>query len=151
LGKAPSPAAGGLPQARGVQVQAPNVVVQASGSLGALMGFESRVSNGRSVVALLGSDAAASDSLISVLEDESKVALIRGELAIVRNAGVQSYQGNESYYVGSLSWWQWLWFRFSQHALLLTLVSLVAASAFALFIYGWLQRVVAKRLEGRKD
>jgi hypothetical protein len=150
LGKAPS-AAGGLPQARDVQVQAPSVVVQASGSLGALMGFESRVSNGRSVVALLGSDAAASDSLISVLEDESKVALIRGELAIVRNAGVQSYQGNESYYVGSLSWWQWLWFRFSQHALLLTLVSLVSAIAFALFIYGWLQRVVAKRLEGRKD
>jgi hypothetical protein len=141
---------GGSRQAKDAPGQAPNVVVQANGSFGAVMGFESRLSSGRSVVALLGSDAAASDSLISVLEDESKVPLIRGELAVVRNGGVQSYQGNDYYYVGSLSWWQWLWFRFSQHALLLTLVSLAAAVAFALFVYGWLQRVVARRLEGRK-
>jgi hypothetical protein len=62
---------------------------------------------------------------------------------------VQSYQGKASYFVGSLTWWQWLWFHFSRHALLLTLLSLATAIAAGLFIYGWLQRKVTRRLEGR--
>jgi hypothetical protein len=131
------------------KVAASNVVVQADGSLGALMGFESRVTSGRTVVALVGSDAAAADSLVATLEDDSKVPLIRGELAIVRGEGVQSFSGEDTYYVGSLSWWQWLWFHFSRHALLLTLLALVTAVAAGLFIYGRLQRVVTRRLEGR--
>jgi hypothetical protein len=130
---------------------APNVVVQAGGSLGALMSFESRVSSGRTVVALAGNDAAAADSLLAALEDPSKVLLVRGELAIVRDDSVQSFQGTDLYYVGSLSWWQWLWFHFSRHAVLLMLVSLAAAVAAGLFIYGRLQRTVTKRLEPRTE
>jgi hypothetical protein len=151
VGRAPGSAAGPQnPRSAGAAV-APKVLIQANGSLGAFMGFESRVSSGRSVVAMLGTDAAAADSVLNVLEDESKVSQIRGDLVIVRNAGVQSFQGGGAYYVGSLSWWQWLWFHFSRHALLLTAVSLIAAVVFALLLYGWLQRLVARRLEGRKE
>jgi cellulose synthase operon protein B len=128
---------------------APAVVVRADGSLGAFMGFESHVSSGRSVVAMVGSNPSAAASLIAALDDASKVPFIRGELAIVRNGDVQSFQGSSQYYVGSLSWWQWLWFHFSQHALLLTLLSLAAAIAVALFLYGSLQRLVTRRLESR--
>jgi hypothetical protein len=127
----------------------PNVVVQADGSLGAFMSFESRVTKGRTVIALAGSDASAADSLVATLADDSKMPSIRGELAIVRSDGVQSFLGNDTYYVGSLSWWQWLWFHFSRHALLLTFLALAAAVAAGLFIYGRLQRVVTKRLEDR--
>jgi hypothetical protein len=148
LGRAPNSMTGPLskPDERG---RAPNVVIRADGSLGALMSFESPVSSGRTVIAMIGSDAAAADSLVGVLEDESKVPLIRGELAVVRNNGVQSYQGTDTYYVGSLSWWQWLWFHFSRHGVLLTLISLATAIGAGLLIYGRLQRLVTKRLEGR--
>jgi hypothetical protein len=129
--------------------QSGEVTVQSEGSLGAYMSFESPLSSHRTVVALLGTDGAAAESLISVLEDEGKVSGIRGELSIVRAGAVQSYQGKHVYYVGSLSWWQWLWFHVSSHPVLLTLVSLIAAIAVALWIYGWLQRLVAKRLETR--
>lgn len=128
---------------------APHVVVNAGGSLAALLSFESPVSRGRTVVALTGTDAAAAQSLIAALEDESKVPLIRGELAVVRNGSVQSYQGSDLYYVGSLSWWQWLWFHFSRHALLLMVISLAAAVVVGLFLYGVLQRLVAQRLNSR--
>ena len=128
---------------------APNVVLRADGSLGAIMGFESRVSSGRSVVAMVGSDALAAASLVAALDDDGKVPFIRGELAIVRNDAVQSFQGSSQYYVGSLSWWQWLWFHFSRHALLLTLISLAAAVVAGLFLYGTLQRLVTRRLESR--
>ena len=127
----------------------PRVLINAGGSLAALLSFESPVSRGRTVVALAGTDAAAAQSLVAALEDESKVPLIRGELAVVRNDTIQSYQGGDLYYVGSLSWWQWLWFHFSRHALLLTLISLAAAVAVGLFLYGLLQRLVAQRLSGR--
>jgi hypothetical protein len=137
------------PAAREAGGRPSEVFVHAGGSLGALMGFESRVTSGRSVVSLVGTDAAAADSLVAALEDSSKVPLIRGELALVRDGNVQSFLGSDIYYVGSLSWWQWLWFHFSQHAWLLILFALAAALATGLLIYGRLQRVVKKRLEGR--
>ena len=131
------------------KTQYADVTVRAEGSLGAYMSFESPNTSGRTVVALAGTDSDAADSLLNVLEDEGKVPAIRGELAIVRAGTVQSFQGSHIYYVGSLSWWQWLWFHVSGHPVLLTLASLVAAIAVALWIYGWLQRLVARRLETR--
>jgi hypothetical protein len=150
--KLPAAAAATLDRTRppsDAKSQSGDVTVQAEGSLGAYMSFESPVSSGRTVIALVGTDAEAADSLLNTLEDEGKVTGIRGELAIVRAGAVQSYQGTHIYYVGSLSWWQWLWFHVSGHPVLLTLVSLIAAIAVALWIYGWLQRLVARRLETR--
>lgn len=147
LGKAPNGTIGARPDS-GENGRAAHVVVRAGGSLGALLGFESRISPGRTVIAMIGSDTPAADALVAALEDESKVALIRGELAIVRGDGVQSYQGGEVYYVGSLSWWQWVWFHFSRHAVLLTLLLLASALFAGLFIYGRMQRIVARRLGG---
>jgi hypothetical protein len=128
---------------------AAQVTLRAAGSLGAFMSFESPVSRGRTVVALLGSDAAAATDVIAALGDDSKVPLIRGDLTLVRGGELQSRQGSQGYFVGSLSWWQWLWFHCSRHALLLTLVCLATAIAAALLIYGWLQRLAARRLEPR--
>jgi hypothetical protein len=149
LAPAPNAMTGPRQPGRSDDGAAPHVVIRADGSLAALLSFESPVSRGRTVVALVGSDAAAAESLLASLEDESKVPQIRGELALVRNDAIQSYQGDDLYYVGSLSWWQWLWFHFSRHALLLTIVCLAAAVATGLFFYGWLQRLAAKRLGGR--
>jgi cellulose synthase operon protein B len=149
LERAPNAMSGPRQPGRSDDGAAPHVVIRADGSLAALLSFESPVSRGRTVVALVGSDAAAAESLVASLEDESKVPQIRGELALVRNDAIQSYQGGDLYYVGSLSWWQWLWFHFSRHVLLLTIICLAAAVATGLFFYGWLQRLAAKRLGGR--
>ena len=85
--------------------------------------------------------------LADVLEDEGKVPMIRGDLTIVRNADVRSYQSDSLYYVGTLSWWKWLWFHVSRHPILLTLITLSIAIVVALWLYGWLQRRVTKRLQ----
>lgn len=135
-----------LPKAVG---ETPDVQVRAGGSLGAIMSFESPLTSGRTVVALLGTDGAAGSAVTDVLGNDGKVSLIHGDLAIVRGEEVESYQGSTVYYLGSLAWWQWLWFHFSQHALLLILASLTTAILAALLIYGWLQRLAARRLEPR--
>jgi hypothetical protein len=127
----------------------PHVLIQAAGALGALLSFESPLKNGRTVVALAASDASAARSLVAALEDNARVSQIRGGLTVVRNDTVQSFEADAVYYVGSLTFWQWLWFHFAHHALLLIIVTLAAAVAVALLLYGGLQRLVSARLEGR--
>ncbi len=126
-----------------------HVQLHADGPLAALLSFESPLTSGRTVVALIGTDAAAQRSVVEALDDSSKVSLIRGQLAVIREGSVQSFEPDEVYYVGSLSFWQWLWFHFSRHALLLIVLSLAAAVAVGLLLYGGLQRLVSRRLEGR--
>jgi len=77
------------------------------------------------------------------------VPLIRGELAVIRNGGVQSFAGAGFYYVGSLPFWQWFWFHFSRHAWLLIVLALAVAVAAGLLVYGALERRVKRRLEGQ--
>jgi hypothetical protein len=125
-----------------------SVQLKTDGALAAFLSFESPLSKSRTVVAWVGSDAAAAESLMDTLDDSSKVGLIRGALALVRDHSVQSFDPDKTYYVGSLPWWQWLWFRLSQHALLFIVVSLVAAVAVGLLLYGGLQRLRTQRLEG---
>jgi hypothetical protein len=132
-------------------VPAAGVKIHAAGSLGAIMSFESPLTAGRTVVALLGTDDSAAESLIEVLGDDGKVPFVRGDLTVVRGSQVQSHQGPHSYFVGRLAWWQWIWFHFSRHALLLTLASLATAILAALLIYGWLQRTAARRLDPRNS
>lgn len=127
----------------------PHVLIQAEGGLGALLSFESPVKTGRTVVALAASDAGAARSLVAALEDSARVSQIRGGLTVVRGDTVQSFEADTVYYVGSLTFWQWLWFHFAHHALLLIIVALAAAVAVALLLYGGLQRLVSARLEGR--
>jgi hypothetical protein len=129
--------------------QTGSVQVRANGPLGSFMSFESPLTAGRTVVALLATDAGGAAALIGALGDERKVPLIRGGLTILRGGDLESYQSTKSYYVGSLSWWQWLWFQLAQHAWLLILVCLATAITAALLIYGWLQRTAARRLEPR--
>ena len=123
-----------------------NVIVAATGSLGAFISFESPVTSGRTVVALAGTDENAGRSLVATLEDDGKVAQVRGDLAIVRPGDVQSYQGDDIYYVGSLPFWKRLWFHIAQHPVLLTIIALALAILVAMWVYGWLQRRVARRL-----
>jgi cellulose synthase operon protein B len=130
----------------GVARSRSEVNVAATGSLGALIGFESPLSADRSVVALAATDDAAARALIDSLEDVGQVQRIRGDLAIVRAGIVQSYQGDSVYYVGTLPWWNRLLFHLSRLPLLLAIVTLGVAILLALWIHGWLKRRAALRL-----
>jgi hypothetical protein len=127
------------------------VDLNATGSLGAFVSFESPLSGDRTVVALAGTDDDAGRALVTALEDDGRVPLIRGDLAVVRNNTVESYQGQSIYYVGSLSLWKRLWFHLSQHVVLLTVVALGVVVLIAMLLYGGLQRRVARRLADTKQ
>jgi hypothetical protein len=128
---------------------ASDVTVTGHGSIGALLGFESPITSGRSVVALIGSDAAGVAAVTDALEDSGRVSSMRGDLVLVRAGELRSYESDQVYYVGTLPWWTRIWFHLSHHPLLLTLAALAVALTIAVWIFSLLQRRAARRLDGQ--
>lgn len=127
-----------------------DAVLLGSGPLSAIVGFESPLSSSRSVVAITANSPAALTSALTALNDTGKVQYIRGDLALMRNGLVESYRVNESYYVGNLPWWRWLWFRLHNHPLILTVLGIAIGLFLALLAFGTLRGLAAHRLGQHK-
>ncbi|WP_245606827.1 cellulose biosynthesis cyclic di-GMP-binding regulatory protein BcsB [Simplicispira psychrophila] len=118
------------------------------GPLAAIVGFESPVQKGRSVVALTASDSAAMALVSSGLSDSGKIQLLRGDLGLLRGDAIESFRIHPVYYVGDLPWWQWLWFHLHSHPLLLALLGIGAGLLVTFIVYGALRAMAARRLRG---
>ena len=118
--------------------------LRSRGQLAALLGFESPLQRGRSVVALASSGAHDSNQLVNAMEDEGLVGRIHGDIAFVRDQQIDSYQVNNQYYVGYLPWHLRVWFFLSRHPVLLAVFGVLAGLILA-FIFFWTLRGVAAR------
>lgn len=78
-----------------------------SGGLSVLVGAESPLRAGRSVVALLGSQGPALDGALRSLGDADQAKLIQGELALLSGGQITSYRVGATYTVGTLPFWLW--------------------------------------------
>ena len=123
------------------------VALQAQGALAAIMGFESPLQEGRSVVAFAASQPQAAASAIDALEDEGLVGNIRGDIVFVRDRVLESFHIGDTYHVGHLPLWLAIRFHLSAHPLLLALSGLLAGLLLALAAYWHLKRVAARRLD----
>ncbi len=120
--------------------------LSAKGPLAAIMGFESPLQSGRSVVVLNATDAAALPAAATALIDAGKVREIRGDLVLLRGDAVQSFRVGDVYYVGHLSWWRWLWFQLHSHPLILAALGLLLGVFLALLVFATMRRMAARRL-----
>ena len=73
------------------------------------------------MVLLNATEAAALPAAAEVLLDAGKVRLVRGDLVLVRGEAVEAFRVGDTYDVGELRWWRWLWFQLHTHPLLLAL------------------------------
>ncbi|MCY0387546.1 cellulose biosynthesis cyclic di-GMP-binding regulatory protein BcsB [Robbsia sp. Bb-Pol-6] len=112
-----------------------------------VMGFESPLKNGRSVVALIGSTPQNHAELLDVLMDADLVKQLQGGLAIVHARTVSSIASGDVYYVGALPPLEYLHWVLSAHPLLLALAALVLAVVIAALLYRMLRRIAARRLK----
>ncbi|MFJ2991475.1 cellulose biosynthesis cyclic di-GMP-binding regulatory protein BcsB [Pandoraea sp. NPDC087047] len=120
---------------------------QSSGTLAALVGFESPVSRSRSVVAINASSGDALLSVVDAMDDNIRRAAIHGDLAVVNGERTDSYRLGQTYFVGDVNWWTRIRYHLSSHPILVGLVALLAAFAIALKCFGWLQRRATRRLQ----
>ena len=123
-----------------------SVSFDAQGPLAALMGFESPLKSGRSVIALTASSLQAQHALTDVLEDEGLIRDVRGDVTLVRDREVHGYQVGGIYYTGELSWWMKLWFVLSRHPVLLAFMGMFGAMLMAFWFYRFFQHVAARRM-----
>lgn len=117
-----------------------------NGQLAALIGFESPLQSGRSVVAVSASDAMVAKNVVNAIEDDGLVSQIHGDVAFVRDRQIDSFQVNNMYYVGYLPWRLRIWFFLSRHPVLLALFGLLAGLILAFLSYWTLRGVAARRM-----
>lgn len=96
--------------------------IEASGSLGAVIGFASPFAKQRSVVALVANDGHGFDLLKGALNDSGERDAIFGSVAVVRDSGVNSLRVGSVYYVGHLPWYERVWFILSIHPVWMSLL-----------------------------
>ena len=126
-------------------------VLEGSGPLAAVVGFESPIKEGRSVVALTATDKGAMDLLSKGLNDAEKIKNFRGDLGLMRGDVIESFRIKPVYYVGDLPWWQRLWFHMHSHPLLLALVGIITGLLITFIVYAALRSRARLRLAEQND
>jgi len=122
------------------------VSVRSGGVLAALLGFESPLKSGRSVVAVASTSPAQESGVIDAFDNGASVSRMRGDTVVIRNGEVDSFQGEPVYYVGTLSVWKRLWLYLSHVPFLVLLLALLAGVMLAFWLYAYLQRAAARRI-----
>lgn len=127
-------------------VDNPEVILRSDGAIAALLGFESPLQPGRSVLMLTATAPAATRWVTEVLEDGAQVRQVRGDTTLVRGRELSTHRGTERYYVGDLPWWMALWFFLSRHPLLLLVFAIVGSLLLASLVHLYLRRRARQRL-----
>lgn len=116
-----------------------------TGSMNAIMAFESPLKAGRSVVVLYADKAAGLLKLSELLTDPERMSSIQGDFVLVDNKNVYHTKVSDTYYTGSLSPVSKVRWFFSDHPLTLALLGLLVCLVLAAVVYRPLRRLLAKR------
>lgn len=120
--------------------------LKGDGPLAAIVGFESPLDKGRSVVGLTATDSIAMQLISEGLNDTGKTNQMRGDLALFRSDSIESFRIHPVYYVGDLPWWEQLWFHLHSHPLWLALLGIIAGLLLTFMVYAALRVIAHRRL-----
>ena len=122
--------------------------VSATASQGTLIGLESPLSSGRSVVVVSGSDPSGLSAVLLALQNDHYLDnRIHGSVVAVQGARVVTLSSDQTYYIGHLPFWMALQWFFSNHMWLL-LVALFAGAALIAILASISLRARARRRLG---
>jgi cellulose synthase (UDP-forming) len=118
-------------------------------ALGALIGFESPLSRGRSVVALTGSSAVGMGAVVAALRDPEQVPRVQGDLALLAGGRMEAFRVGSTYTVGTLPPWLWPQYYLGNNPWALIGGLLVAIVLIAAPTYWYLRRRAQRQLRTR--
>lgn len=119
--------------------------IAGNGNLATIMGFESPITSGRSVVFLYADRAADLRKLNDVLTDPERVGSIQGDFVVVDDKLINHAQASDTYYVGNLPWLSKIRWFLSDQPFVLAGVITVAALLLAAVLYRPLKNLVSAR------
>ncbi|WP_199100229.1 cellulose biosynthesis cyclic di-GMP-binding regulatory protein BcsB [Dyella sp. ASV21] len=124
-----------------------HAAMSVNGSTAAFVGFQSPYAKGKSVVALAANSSDQLGNLLEVLGDDARVGQIGGDLTVVRQKQVTALTVGDTYNVGHLPWYAWLWVRISRYPALMAIAGILAGLFVALTVFWALGRLAARRLD----
>lgn len=123
--------------------------VQTSGSLGAIMGFESPFSPSKAGLVITGTDNPSFVRAMQALSDYGDIAKVRGSLTLLRGETIQSFRVGDTYIAGSLPWHMRIRIAFAEYPALIAVSGILAGMIIAVGLFGWLSgRARRKSKEG---
>jgi cellulose synthase (UDP-forming) len=117
--------------------------------MGAIIGAESPLQAGRSVVAITGATPAGMTAMAAAMRDPVQSRRIQGDVAILAGGPVAAYSAMPRYELGDLPWWLLPQLWLGNHPDRALLLLLVAAAVMGGCFYWMLRRRAAVRLRGR--
>lgn len=127
--------------------QASSLITKGDGKLGALIGFESPLKSGRSVVLFTGDSTDEQVALLQAMTDDKTIEKFKGDMVLQSGKRIEGFQLTPSYYVGSLPFWMSLRWHLSKQPLILFIFIGFAALLVAGVSYRVLRAMAAERLK----
>ena len=118
----------------------------AVGRFSAIIGTESPLRRGRSIVAVVASDSDALDGVVPLIRNDEQAAKIQGDLAILTGGNVTSFRVGETYNVGHLSPWLYLSWILGDSPIVLAAALLIGAALLASLGFRALRRQAGRRM-----
>lgn len=116
---------------------------------GAMLGFESPLAPGRSVVALVSAVPAGLEGLLATLRDPQRQSLVQGDVVVVTTGAVEAFRTGQTYWHGTLPFWLWPEFYLGARPLVMLPVLAFACLLIALPLRRSLRARAARRLRER--
>ena len=116
-----------------------------------LLGFESPLKEGRSVVALLSAPGEGTHILQEKLSTLGSFYDVDGSLSVVAGPSSVNFRSVDTYWIGDLPWHQRLWYALLDRPLVLFGLSILFLGVTAVLLYLLMTRVVARRLLAARD
>jgi hypothetical protein len=111
-------------------------------------GFESPLASGRSVVLISASKAAGLDDAINaMIGGKSYKQSIQGSLSLIRGKQITPLVADQTYYVGSLGPFEFVWWFLAHHVFVFLLVAILGTLLIASLLYVLLHAIARRRLE----
>jgi cellulose synthase operon protein B len=120
-------------------------IVTLGGPMAALIGFESPLKSGRSVVAISSTSSAQLGDVLDAFQDGGKISQMHGDLTLVREGQVEGLRVGERYFVGDLPWYARAWVHISRYPSLMALAGILAGLIVALTVFWALGRMATRR------
>lgn len=119
--------------------------ISGNASLATIMGFESPLQSGRSVVFLYADKSSDLRKISDALSDLDRIPGIQGDFVVVDDKSINHVKASETYFIGSLPWVSKVRWFFADQPFVLAGVVTLAAVLLGALLYRPLKKIVAKR------
>ncbi|WP_194720757.1 cellulose biosynthesis cyclic di-GMP-binding regulatory protein BcsB [Noviherbaspirillum malthae] len=124
--------------------------IQGDGPLAALLGFESPLSSGRSVVAVTAVESRDLTRVLDVLENDGIARSMHGSATFVRGDKAESVLAGDTYTIGTLPFWTVIWYPITQRPILMMALMLAALVASVFGFWKLLKLLTTRRPKGEE-